>query len=267
MRRPRVRDLDERFESRILPLFLRRTREVGDLLPELYLHGLSEGDFYLALRGLLGDGAPLSASSIARLIEAAQNRLAELGAARVYAFTKMTSYRFYQLGCGMVSTDLGHLVGLLGMNGYGVRRDLYFLRWPHFDPVESSTSPDPSADVVAKHVQGRGDLPDVDVLAHLGDRSIGDCVCESGATYARAQGAQRLFYVDWLGVSDEFQGHGWGAYLLRRALTAGRRLGYEHAAIAAEGDNHRALLLYTNYGFRVAGYGYDFYRDLEAPNA
>ena len=69
VRRPRVRDLEERFESRILPLFLRRTREVGDLLPELYLHGLSEGDFDLALRGLLGDGAPLSASSVARLKE------------------------------------------------------------------------------------------------------------------------------------------------------------------------------------------------------
>jgi transposase-like protein len=67
VRRPRVRDLTERFESRILPLFKRRTEEVGRLLPELYLHGLSEGDFDLALRGLLGEGAPLSPSSIARL--------------------------------------------------------------------------------------------------------------------------------------------------------------------------------------------------------
>ena len=67
VRRPRVRGLEERFESRILPLFKRRTREVGSLLPELYLHGLSVGDFELALRGLLGDGAPLSASSIQRL--------------------------------------------------------------------------------------------------------------------------------------------------------------------------------------------------------
>lgn len=67
VRRPRVRDLTERFESRILPLFKRRTQEVGRLLPELYLHGLSEGDFDLALRGLLGEGAPLSPSSIARL--------------------------------------------------------------------------------------------------------------------------------------------------------------------------------------------------------
>jgi transposase-like protein len=69
IRRPRVKGLEERFESRVLPLFVRRTAEVGNLLPELYLHGLSQGDFELALRGLLGDGAPLSASSIARLKE------------------------------------------------------------------------------------------------------------------------------------------------------------------------------------------------------
>jgi transposase-like protein len=67
VRRPRVRGLEERFESRILPLFMRRTHEVTRMLPELYLHGLSQGDFELALRGLLGNGAPLSASSIGRL--------------------------------------------------------------------------------------------------------------------------------------------------------------------------------------------------------
>lgn len=67
VRRPRVRDLEERFVSRLLPLFQRRTREVGALLPELYLHGLALGDFELALRGLLGDAAPLSASSLVRL--------------------------------------------------------------------------------------------------------------------------------------------------------------------------------------------------------
>lgn len=67
LRRPRVRGMAERFESRVLPLFERRTNELGELLPELYLHGLALGDFELALRGLLGEGAPLSASSIARL--------------------------------------------------------------------------------------------------------------------------------------------------------------------------------------------------------
>jgi len=72
IRRPRVRGLEERFESRILPAFKRRTEQLGELLPSLYLHGLAEGDFDLALRGLLGDAAPLSASSIARLKESWQ---------------------------------------------------------------------------------------------------------------------------------------------------------------------------------------------------
>lgn len=65
--RPRVRGLEERFESQILPLFRRRTEQVGELLPQLYLHGLAQGDFELALRGLLGEAAPLSESSIERL--------------------------------------------------------------------------------------------------------------------------------------------------------------------------------------------------------
>jgi transposase-like protein len=76
LRRPRVRGLEQRFESAILPLFARRTKEVGELLPELYLHGLAEGDFDLALRGLLGEGAPLSASTVARLKERWQGEYA-----------------------------------------------------------------------------------------------------------------------------------------------------------------------------------------------
>jgi len=67
VRHPRVRDTEKRFESAVLPLFVRRTKEVRDILPELYLHGLAKGDFELAMRGLLSAGAPLSASSIERL--------------------------------------------------------------------------------------------------------------------------------------------------------------------------------------------------------
>jgi len=67
VRRPRLRGLEQRFESRVLPLFARRTVEVSKLMPQLYLHGLALGDFDLALRGLLGEAAPVSASTVARL--------------------------------------------------------------------------------------------------------------------------------------------------------------------------------------------------------
>ncbi len=84
LRRPRVRGIEGRFESKILPLFARRTAEVAKLLPELYLHGLALGDFELALRGLLGEGAPLSAASIARLKASWETELAEWTARRLH---------------------------------------------------------------------------------------------------------------------------------------------------------------------------------------
>jgi transposase-like protein len=77
VRRPRVRGLEQRMENRVLLLFSRRTREVDQLIPELYLHGLAQGDFDLALRGLLGDEAPISAGTVARLKEKWQGELKE----------------------------------------------------------------------------------------------------------------------------------------------------------------------------------------------
>jgi putative transposase len=58
----------ERFSSKILPAYARRSPKVTDVLPILYLRGLSTGDFAAALRDLLGeDASGLSASSIQRL--------------------------------------------------------------------------------------------------------------------------------------------------------------------------------------------------------
>ena len=46
--RPRLRSLAERFASRVLPLFKRRSAEVRALLPQLYLHGLSSESIALS---------------------------------------------------------------------------------------------------------------------------------------------------------------------------------------------------------------------------
>jgi transposase-like protein len=57
-----------RFTSRILPPYMRRSPKVAEVLPVLYLRGLSTGDFREALVSLLGDNAAgLSATNIARL--------------------------------------------------------------------------------------------------------------------------------------------------------------------------------------------------------
>jgi transposase-like protein len=61
-----------RFSSAILPPWCRKSPKVTEVLPLLYLHGLSCKDFVPALEGFFGTGAGLSASAITRLTEAWQ---------------------------------------------------------------------------------------------------------------------------------------------------------------------------------------------------
>ncbi len=74
---PRVNDkrVDEttgerrRFRSSILPPYMRRSPKVTEVLPLLYLHGLSSGDFAPALKEFFGAEAELSPATIVRLTE------------------------------------------------------------------------------------------------------------------------------------------------------------------------------------------------------
>jgi putative transposase len=79
VRAPRVRDrrAGERFVSALLPPYLRRSPKVGAVLPLLYLHGLSSGDFVPALAEFFGSDAGLSASTITRLTQSWQGEHAE----------------------------------------------------------------------------------------------------------------------------------------------------------------------------------------------
>ena len=58
-----------RFASAILPAWCRKTPKITEVLPLLYLHGLSTGDFVPALGQFLGSSAGLSAPVISRLTE------------------------------------------------------------------------------------------------------------------------------------------------------------------------------------------------------
>lgn len=78
VRQPRVKDgrVDDegcalRFTSKILPPYLRRTKSIDELVPWLYLKGISTGDFSDCLRTLVGvDDASLSPATVLRLKDA-----------------------------------------------------------------------------------------------------------------------------------------------------------------------------------------------------
>lgn len=85
VKQPRVRDrrgqsdeLSITFSSKILPPYLRRSKTIEELLPWLYLRGISSGDFQQALEALVGpDAMGLSASTITRLTSTWSGELEE----------------------------------------------------------------------------------------------------------------------------------------------------------------------------------------------
>lgn len=82
LKRPRVHDRRpegerERFQSTIVPPYLRRSRSVEELVPCLYLHGISTGNFNEALEALLGEAPGLSASTVTRMVEVWQTEYAD----------------------------------------------------------------------------------------------------------------------------------------------------------------------------------------------
>ena len=78
IKQPRVDDrlipAEERFTSKILPRYLRRVPSIDNLIPVLYLKGLSTNDFTTALSSILGEGVSgLSATNIVRLKQIWEN--------------------------------------------------------------------------------------------------------------------------------------------------------------------------------------------------
>lgn len=70
VKKPKVRDLSGHgitWQSSLLPAYLKSVKESRELLPWLYLKGVSTGEMDNALRGLLGESASLSAGTVSRL--------------------------------------------------------------------------------------------------------------------------------------------------------------------------------------------------------
>ncbi len=131
LRAPRVNDkrIDpatgerQKFSSRILPAYARRSPKVTEVLPVLYLHGLSTGDFEPALRDLLGeDAAGLSPAAISRLTKAWQAEHAQFRTRSL----RFHRYAYLFVDGVHVSVRLGEddrlcLLVVIGVRGDGVK--------------------------------------------------------------------------------------------------------------------------------------------------
>ncbi len=195
------------------------------------------------------------------VLEKAETYLKAFNVTRIFAAERR--YRFYHFEYAFLSDALDQVQGLLGVNGYHRSKGWVFLDWENYD-----ITPIPAPIPVTLSVEWkdeRGQRPDSVVKAYQGDEEIGLCTSVSGGEYSSHPDAQDWFHTVYLEIEGKFQGQGLGRYLLQYALQEMKKIGYRHAAISTGWDDYRALLFYSNCGYRVADWTYAYEKVLSEP--
>jgi hypothetical protein len=187
------------------------------------------------------------------LLEEAEKHLDQT---RIKAFLTPYIYRFYFLGYG-VSQRQGHVTSLLGMSGYKVTAGEVLLAWENYQ-VGEPVLPQAGVEIRVDQVEGRGALPGLMIRAYRNGHLFGTCQTFSMGQRQEVPEVQEMCFVRWLGVNEKEQHRGWGRYLWHRTLWEMQQIGYQHTLISANIQNYRALLFYTNYGYRVLDTTYSF---------
>jgi GNAT superfamily N-acetyltransferase len=196
------------------------------------------------------------------LLDAAERTLRALGRTGVVVFPQVHRYPFYYLSSAYLSDRLGHVAALLGMNGYQRTAGEVYFHWRDL-PALAPTPPQLEVEIALEWTPGAGHLPGLTVRAGRGETYLGTCMCVSCAEYDTAEEAHVWAFTKWLGVEDAVQGQGLGKYLLQRALAELRVVGYRHAAISTALHNYRAALFYSNVGYQVVDWTYEYGRALD----
>ncbi len=194
------------------------------------------------------------------LLEKAEAHLKMQAATRIVAVPQKYRYRFYHFGHAYLSNALAQVQALLAFNGYERTAGEVFLAWKNYD-----VTPTPLAqplEITVEWEEGRGKLPNCTVRGCRAGEEVGVCESLCGGEFSSHSDAQDWCHTMWLGIEDEFQGQGIGRYLLQRALQEMRKVGYRHALISTAWDNHRAFLFYSNFGYRVTDWTYEFSKSL-----
>ncbi len=183
------------------------------------------------------------------------------GVQRVVAFHFRYRYPFYCFKHAYLSSLLGHVEAILGVNGYRRYKGEVFMDWRNFTPVSPGTT-DVDHDIELEWKPGRGVRPGLVVRAMSKGEEIGKCSCISCGEFSDSEILQGWFFTEWIGVNDEYQGRGLGRCLLSTALNEMHGAGYNTASISTDSKNYRAFLFYTNMGYKVVDWTYCYSREI-----
>jgi GNAT superfamily N-acetyltransferase len=195
------------------------------------------------------------------LLEAAETHLMGQGASRILAFLN-NGYLFQRFAYGELPDTCGHLVALLGMNGYRVARGEVFMRYAGF-VTENTILPDPRTDPSVERIaQATGTRDSIRVVVRKGKEFIGVCEGHSLGLWGHSDLSHATVVLGPMDVEEAFQGRGWGRFLANTMLEEASELGYRHTTTSTQEENHRAQLFYTNMGYKVTDVAHSWLKDI-----
>ncbi|MDP6779257.1 MAG: hypothetical protein QGI83_21060, partial [Candidatus Latescibacteria bacterium] len=122
------------------------------------------------------------------LLDAAEVHFAGAELSRISALHADYLYRFWYMEHGF-TTLLGHVTGLLSVNGYDVAGGEIFMAWPEFEAAEP-TPPEEGSAIQAKEIPGRGDRPNLLLGLWRDNSRFGACDAYCVGHYQPAPEAQ-----------------------------------------------------------------------------
>jgi GNAT superfamily N-acetyltransferase len=197
------------------------------------------------------------------LLDECESYLRSAGEARIYAFhgyLNEKNYKFYHFGFPCLSDRLLHVHGLLCHNGFTPKTPEVFLQ-QEIPKIGRLTPPEGDVGIDIRELPG-GQRPGLEVRAIRGGNEIASCYAESGGAFCQHASAQEVLFVDGMSVTEDATGKGLGRYLMLRMFQESRALGYLKAVTATELANTRALLFYTNLGYKTTDMVYALTKNL-----
>ena len=203
-----------------------------------------------------------------QLIERAELLLRNAGLDVVMAFATNYGYPFHLKATGTLSGRLPHILGLFGANGYIISphhryqlcQDIHF-DWPHLN-LSKPDSPDEALIFHKILDESAPELPKAIFRLEYNGEMVGESETWPVGRWTSVEGARELFLIS-IDVGDPWQGRGWGRYLLSQGLWTMQQLGYHRAGLGTNVENFRAISLYANMGFQMAGTAYSLVKQFE----
>ena len=194
------------------------------------------------------------------LLEAADTHLVKQGASRILAFLN-NGYLFQRFAYGELPDTCGHLVALLGMNGFKVARGEVFMHYADFI-IDKTIPPDPGVDLSVERIaQATGTRDSIRVVVKKREELIGVCEGHSLGLWGHSARSHATVVLGPIDVEDAFQGRSWGKFLTNAMLEEASALGYQHTATSTQQENHRAQLFYTNMGYRITDVAHSWLKE------